>query len=166
MRVDAGLLACGLLTGITMESRETAVRSGVIELEPETVLPSQFFGTGNVDASLQPEKRLMLAVLEDAVGTFQKYALTHDRRAQRLFSEAEEWFDSDDRDWPYSFANIAEALNLDPEVLRAGLHRWADSQRAAARTGDASNVIRFPFRRVNGTRHSITGRPVGLRKSA
>jgi len=28
------------------------------------------------------------------------------------------------------------------------------------------NVIRFPFRRVNGRRHSITGRPVGLRRSA
>ena len=32
---------------------------------------------------LQPEKRLMLAVLEDAVGTFQKYASAPGRREQR-----------------------------------------------------------------------------------
>lgn len=149
-----------------MESRETAVRSGIIELEPETILPSQFYAHRDIDASLQPEKRLMLAVLEDAVGTFQKFALAHDRRAQRIFTETEEWFASSDRDWPYSFGNIAEALNLEPEVLREGLWRWRDRQRALSLTGEASNVVRFPFRRVNGTRHSITGRPVGLRRSA
>jgi len=44
-----------------------------VELEPEVVLPSQFHIRGGLDASLQPEKRLMLAVMEDAVGTFQKY---------------------------------------------------------------------------------------------
>src|SRR5205814_431054 len=37
-------------------------------LEPETILPSQFFDRFQIDASLQPEKRLMLAVLEDAGG--------------------------------------------------------------------------------------------------
>jgi hypothetical protein len=159
-------MACGLLYESPMESRETAVRSGIIELEPETVLPSQFFSNRDIDASLQPEKRLMLAVLEDAVGTFQKFALSNDRRAQRIFTETEEWFASGDRNWPYSFPNIAEALNLEPEVLRAGLWRWRDRQRALSLTGEASNVVRFPFRRVNGTRHSITGRPVGLRRSA
>lgn len=149
-----------------MESRETAVRSGIIELEPETVLPSQFYANPGIDASLQPEKRLMLAVLEDAVGTFQKFVIAKDRRAQRIFSETEDWFASEDRGWPYSFGNIAEALDLNHEVLRAGLWKWRDTQRELSRSGQASNVIRFPFRRVNGTRHSITGRPVGLRRTA
>jgi hypothetical protein len=130
-------------------------------LEPETVLPSQFFERVHIDASLQPEKRLMLAVLEDAVGTFQKYADAPGRRAHRLFTEAEEWFDSEETAWPYSFVNICQSLGLEPVYVRSGLRRWRAGQR-----GGGAQILRFPFRRVNGRRHSITGRPVGLRRSA
>ena len=133
-------------------------------LEPETILPSQFFDRVQVDASLQPEKRLMLAVLEDAVGTFQKYVTAPTRRGQRLFTEAEEWFASRATDWPFEFENICAALGLEPGFLRKGLWRWRDAQRGPAPT--SAKVVRFPFRRVNGRRHSITGRPVGLRHSA
>jgi hypothetical protein len=133
-------------------------------LVPETVLPAQFYDGVRIDASLQAEKRLMLAVLEDAVGTFQKYTGATGRRAQRLFAEVEEWFASDDTDWPFTFVNICEALGLEPHYVRRGLSLWRDRQRSAA--GGSSNVVRFPFRRVNGRRHSITGRPVGLRRTA
>lgn len=133
-------------------------------LEPETILPSQFFDRFQIDASLQPEKRLMLAVLEDAVGTFQKYVTSSTRRGQRLFSEAEEWFAASTMDWPFGFENICEALGLEPAYIRAGLARWRDAQRAVSLS--SAKVVRFPFRRVNGRRHSITGRPVGLRRSA
>ena len=139
-------------------------RGSAVGLEPETILPSQYFDRFEIDASLQPEKRLMLAVLEDAVGTFQKYAVATGRRARRLFAEAEEWFASDDVSWPYAFLNICQALGLEPAYVRRGLLRWRNGQVADAR--HPGNVIRFPFRRVNGRRHSITGRPVGLRRSA
>ena len=42
-------------------------------IEPETVLPVQLLGSA-FTADLQPEKRLMLAVLEDAVSSFQKFS--------------------------------------------------------------------------------------------
>jgi hypothetical protein len=135
----------------------------VIGVEPETVLPSQFFDRLQVDASLQPEKRLMLAVLEDAVGTFQKYVNVHSRHARRLFTEAEEWFASADADWPFAFVNVCQALGLDSDYIRSGLWRWRDGRPASA---DSIKIVRFPFRRVNGSRHSVTGRPVGLRRSA
>ena len=133
-------------------------------LEPETILPSQYFDRIQIDASLQPEKRLMLAVLEDAVGTFQKYVTASTRRGQRLFTEAEEWFASDAMDSPFGFESICQALGLEASFLRGGLWRWRDAQRGPAPV--SPNVVRFPFRRVNGRRHSITGRPVGLRRSA
>jgi len=139
-------------------------RNTGVSMEPETVLPNQFFDRATIDASLQPEKRLMLAVLEDAVGAYQKYCTAPGRRAKRLFTEAEEWFLSDDRSWPYSFANICEALGMEPGYLRSGLARWRDNQLNPM--VDSEKVVRFPFRRVNGRRHSITGRPVGLRRSA
>jgi len=135
-----------------------------VGVEPKTVLPAQFFAGSSPDASLQPEKRLMLAVLEEAVGTFQKNALSPHRRARRLFTDVEEWLGSEDRDWPFSFVNICQALGLEPHYLRAGLRRWREREQARGLL--STNVVRFPFRRVNGRRHSITGRPVGLRRSA
>lgn len=139
-------------------------KSKAVGVEPETVLPSQFFTAVHIDASLQPEKRLMLAVLEEAVGTYQKYTLASGRRARRLASDVEEWFDSDDTTWPFSFVRICQALALESEYVRVGLRRWRERQ--AAPSDETSVVLRFPFRRVNGRRHSVTGRPIGLRHSA
>ena len=154
----------GMESQAKLVSGAEGVRAHGVDLEPETVLPSQFFSGAGIDASLQPEKRLMLAVLEDAVGTFQKCAFARDRRGQALFAETEEWFTSEDREWPFSFENICQALGLEPSFVRTGMRRWRERQRVQAE--GAPNVIRFPFRRVNGSRHSITGRPVGLRRSA
>jgi hypothetical protein len=139
-------------------------RTSGTSVEPETILPPQFFDHLRIDASLQPEKRLMLAVLEDAVGTFQKYTGAGNRRMRRLFLEAEEWFASNDTEWPFAFVNICHALGMDPEYMRGGLRRWRERQESGA--ADSPKVVRFPFRRVNGRRHSVTGRPVGLRRSA
>lgn len=135
-----------------------------LELEPETILPTQFASNGTIDASLQAEKRLMLAVLEEAVGTYQKYVSSTDRNGAKLFEEAEEWFHSDDIEWPFSFVNICHTLGLEVDYFRTGLAKWRRTQEAAVEAG--GRVIRFPFRRVNGTRHSITGKAPGLRKSA
>ena len=145
--------------------RNVGLRGGsAVELEPESVLPSQYFAQAAVDASLQPEKRLMLAVLEDAVGTFQKYVWARDRAGQRLLAEVEEWFESNDIEWPYSFVNICHSLNLDVDFMREGLRRWKQQQLDAR--VDGVKVVRFPFRRVNGSRHAITGRAPGLRHIA
>ena len=74
-----------------------------------------FYGTGD----LQPEKRLMLTVLRGAVECFQDYA-----EDDRLFKETEEWIFEDDHDWPFSFINICEAVDMNPKYLRKGLlHR-------------------------------------------
>jgi hypothetical protein len=108
--------------------------------------------------------RLMLAVREDAVGTFQKYVWARDRASQRLLTEVEDWFASDDVDWPYSFVNICHSLGLDIGFMRNGLRRWKQDQLDAR--VDGVKVVRFPFRRVNGSRHAITGRAPGLRHIA
>jgi hypothetical protein len=153
-----------MTTATAVVERNVGLRGGsAVELEPEAVLPSQYFTQTGIDASLQPEKRLMLAVLEDAVGTFQKCVNSRERTGQRLFQDVEEWFSSDDFEWPYSFVNISQALGLDIAYVRRGLARWRARQ---APGGSASKVVRFPFRRVNGSRHMITGRAAGLKRSA
>jgi hypothetical protein len=145
-----------------MELRSVAVEERTSSpLEPDTLVPSQYFDKVGSDAAFQPEKRLMLAVLEEAIATFQRHVLSDSGRSQRLVEEVEEWADGAGADWPFSFENICDALDIEPEFLRNGMMRWKAQQRESG-----SSVYRFPFRRVNGRRHSISGPREYLRKSA
>ncbi|MDG2308148.1 MAG: hypothetical protein P8R42_26525 [Candidatus Binatia bacterium] len=129
--------------------------------EPDLITPEQYRDRVQMERTDQPEVRLMLAVMEDAVATYQRYAGEQGRRNRRLFEEAESWINSTDTSWPYSFENICAALRFEPETLRKGLGNWK-TERDAGGLG----MYRFPFRRVNGKRHSISLRDRTMRKSA
>lgn len=131
---------------------------------PAATLPSQMPGAALADASVHPEKRLMLAVLEDAVATFQRTLHDPGRRAQRLHLEAADWFASTDVSWPYAYRNVCDALGIEAEWLREGLWRWRTLQRALP--AGAHPPPRAPFRRVGGSRTRATGRAIGLRGTA
>lgn len=134
-------------------------------LEPDTLVPAQYFDRIGSDIAFQPEKRLMLAVLEEAIATFQRHVGSTSPRSLRLVEDVEEWTDARGQDWPFSFENICEALNLEAEYVRGGMTRWKATERRRAGIGQPT-VYRFPFRRVNGRRHSITGPREYLKKSA
>ncbi len=72
----------------------------------------------------------MLAVLEDAVACFQKYASARDGKRKTLFSEAEDWIQNENGDQVFSFENISEVLELNANYLRQGLLRWKEKQLA------------------------------------
>jgi hypothetical protein len=113
-------------------------------LSPDIILPVQF---ADHDTN-QGEKRLMLAVLEEAVATFQRNTHAKTRRGQRLFREVEEWIQSEDVSWTFAFENVCHTLGLDPEYLRGGLERLKER-----RPGGGARVYRF--RRVSGRRTSV-----------
>ena len=119
--------------------------------EPETVLASQFFDKSHLGASLQPEKRLMLAVLEDAVATIQRGASRTNGEAGAEFVETRDWFASDDVVWPYSFVNICHALGLEPAYILGGIDRLLAAARARVATGKVV-PFRYAFRRISGSR--------------
>ena len=75
-----------------------------------------------------PERRLMVAILEDAIDCLRKNAVTRSRRRRRLFTEAEEWMWSDDMSWIFSFRNICDHLGLDTQALRAQAAAWKRDQ--------------------------------------
>lgn len=131
----------------TAEDR-TALAAG---FEPETILPSQLFDRSHLGATLQPEKRLMLAVLEDAVASFQRASTTVSRTAPRDLAEVSAWLASEDVSWPYSFRNICAVLGFDPDYLRSGLERWR-AARAARPTPGKVVPFRYAFRRISGSR--------------
>jgi hypothetical protein len=91
----------------------------VLALEP--ALPSQFHDIWSRSRYVSPERALVLAVLEQALGDLEKYRYATRRRQQRLYMEAYKWVTSDDREWPYSFVNLCEALSMSPESVREQL---------------------------------------------
>jgi hypothetical protein len=105
--------------------------------EPDTLLPAQYFAAFTREGGLVRERRLMLAVLQDAVECYQKYALARDPRGRMLFEDARDWIESDEREWSFSYENICEILGLNPEYIRRGLSKWhqqrAPVKRATAR---------------------------------
>jgi len=80
-------------------------------------LPAQFFAAFRREGGLERERLLMLAVLEDAVDCYQKYAHSRDPRGRQMFDEAREWVTSSDRSWLFSFENIPKTLATYPRWL-------------------------------------------------
>ena len=90
-------------------------------LEPEQVLPAQFHDTLRRLRAVQPEVGLAIAVLERAALDLRAFRFGKRRREQVIFMDAYEWVAADDRTWPFSFVNLCELLNLDPESVRSHL---------------------------------------------
>ena len=110
-----------------MKDREYATDDRLAGLfQPDTLLPSQFFDRIRRRSEHDGERRLMIAVLEDAVDVYRKQAGARDARAQQLFHEAEEWIEDPDQTWLFSFQNICDVLGLDADYLRRGLRVWKE----------------------------------------
>jgi len=120
-------------------------------LQPDFVLPEQYFAAPRPPA-LSPERRLMLAVLEEAVLTVLKYRHDRGTHGRRLLRDVECWVAERDVSWPFSFDSICGALHLDGEYVRRGL--LALIHRPATVAAERPTV--FPFaRRVAGRRHKV-----------
>jgi hypothetical protein len=92
--------------------------------EAEPILPSQFFEGRTKHEALEPEKRLMLAVLTDAVRCYQVGCDAQRTSRIRAFREAEEWLFSAKGYGPFSFENVCHTLDITPEYLRKMLRKW------------------------------------------
>ena len=74
------------------------------------------------------EKRLMLAMLENATEDFQKYVFATDKKGKELFDFAEGWILETDNPSFFSFNSICEHLDFDPEYMRKGFMRWKEAK--------------------------------------
>lgn len=109
-------------TGLSVEERIASL------FQPDTLLPAQYFETFRRKTHLEPEKKLMLAVLEDAIACFQKYLFARDTRGKTLFRDAEEWILEKGSDWLFSFENVCDVLGFDADFVRRGLMSWKEKQ--------------------------------------
>jgi len=96
--------------------RETA--TSLFHTDP--VSHAQFFGTFK-KISLEPEKLLMMAVLEDAIKCVEKCARFKSGGNRKLFSETMEWIRTENNEWLFSFDNVCDAVGLNAGLVRAAL---------------------------------------------
>lgn len=98
-------------------------------LQPDVILPTQFFQSLRTKGRFDGERRLMIAVLEDGVNCFMKQLHASDPKARQLFQDAKDWITADDRTWFFAFENVCDTLDLNPDYIREGLFRWRASER-------------------------------------
>ena len=90
------------------------------------ILPAQMTVGVRWNCDTSGPRALMLAVLEDAVQCIERGRRSRRFRTQRLAAEAHAWVRSDDRHWPFSFANVCDVLGFDADALRRRLSTMRD----------------------------------------
>jgi hypothetical protein len=126
-------------TGLTADEKLASL------FQPDTLLSAQYFDNLRRRALLEPEKRLVLAILEDAINCFQDNLFARTGKKKKLFREAEEWIVEDGGDWIFSFANVCELLGFNPEYVRQGLLRWKE-KKLAKPSGESWRDVSLPHR--------------------
>jgi hypothetical protein len=112
--------------GGKMQEKETLDERLPGLFEPDTLLPIQYFEAMRKKHLLEGEKRLILSVLEDAVECFMKCIDSPTSKGQRLFRDADEWISLEDKHWVFSFDNVCDMLDINPEYMRRGLRQWKE----------------------------------------
>ena len=92
--------------------------------QPDVLLGDQYLENCRRKIPLEPEKALLLAVLDDGVRCFQDNIFSENKKKRMLFDEAVEWLFSDESSDIFSFVSICAVLGLDPGYLRRGLREW------------------------------------------
>ncbi len=109
-----------------MQEKETLDERLPGLFEPDTLLPIQYFEAMRKKHLLEGEKRLILSVLEDAIECFMKCIDSPTSKGQRLFRDADEWISLEDKRWVFSFDNVCDMLDINPDYMRRGLKQWKE----------------------------------------
>ena len=144
-----------------------------VMFEPDVMLPSQFYGA-NDGLMMDAERNLMAAILSDGVEAYiassvsrqihQTQSSSIPQLSQQLHNnkkrtptrnEAQDWVETHDDTYAFSFDNVCASLGINPDYLRLGLLRYVtnyvratqERKSAAHRMGDAWKRIRRPRRR-------------------
>lgn len=102
------------------------------DLRPQLIQSRQFRGKRRRDAQTEPLRRLMAAVLCEAVNRFQRNLFQTSLYKRCEFVEAEFWLFKDQSKALFSFNNVCDFLSLDPQHIRRQLSgRRRDQVRAS-----------------------------------
>lgn len=117
-------------------------------LQTEVILPAQFW---HIVAPDSPERRLLLAILEDALITLLHHRRRDNLESRRLVTETEKWIGSNRRTSPFDFVGLCDVLGVDPTYLRALIRRPPArerlTQRRRSHAGRSHHKVRAPRQR-------------------
>src|ERR1700741_2496046 len=92
---------------------------------PDVLTPAQYYGGLRTShPEMNATKRLLLAVLEDALRCLQTYAENPNPAHRQASAEAEAWILDRRAKGPFAFVSICEALGIQPDHLREGIRQW------------------------------------------
>ena len=95
-------------SGFMDDQDDSTEKQGATGLfQPDTLIPAQYLETIRRKSHPEPEKRLILAVLEDTVSCFQENVLSQTGREKVLFQQAQDWIMEEHSDRIFSFEKIA-----------------------------------------------------------
>jgi hypothetical protein len=131
--------------------------------EGDVIAPDQYLDIFTRTNNLEPEQELMLAILTDAIECILKYCDEPIPMREKLFSEAHDWLFAQDEKEPFSFLNVCDTLNFNPNYLRRGIQ--AKMQTKLARSADGARTperLRRAGARGRMRSHSSPRTRVGL----
>jgi len=108
--------------------------------QPDTLMSDEYFANYRRKIPLEPEKTLLLAVLEDGVRTFQDNIFAETGKKRVLLDEAREWLFTDSFEHVFSFNSVCSSLGIDPGYIRRGLKRWEHTRAATRKKQRASQA--------------------------
>lgn len=84
----------------------------------------QYTDTVRRKTPLEPEKYLLLAILEDALACYRKNVFARTARKQAAYRDAEDWIFATDDERFLGFESVCGVLGIEPSYLRRGLVEW------------------------------------------
>jgi hypothetical protein len=92
---------------------------------PDLLTPAQYYGGRRPShREMNATKRLLLAVLEDALRCIQTYTESPNPVHRKAFAEAETWILDRKAHGPFAFGVICDVLGIEPNRLRDGIREW------------------------------------------
>jgi hypothetical protein len=97
--------------------------------DPELILPVQYARPRAAAGRCEGERRLMLAVLEDAVVTLKLHMRGPSGHSRRIVAETENWLASGSRAHIFAFGTICDVLGFDTTAVRQAVKGWTRVER-------------------------------------
>src|SRR5947207_13293127 len=101
------------VTGVSnaLDSNSLTVEEKIASLfQPDMLLSAQYFENLRRKTYFEPEKRLMLALLEDAINCYQDNLVPRGSKKERLFEQTEKWNLESNSGWVCWVDNLVDTL--------------------------------------------------------
>jgi len=116
-----------------MNDRDAPDYDGDLKMlfEPDELAAYEYRKTSERKTFFEPERRLVYAVLEDAILCFQRFINATSKKEKQLYQDAAAWIFEREDNRIFSFEFICDICGFDADFLRMGLRKWREQNRSS-----------------------------------